>query len=169
MLNTLKKEWNGSKGGYSGGSKGKSFGSLTGFAASYTKDLIVGGVVTLDDFEAVADRLYNWMQSKESGTTPTPTPEPDKKKRATSVKTPSAPEKIPFEAIPEEEFETANVANNRKLLEAATTISELKETYERIKDVAFKAEYTDAEHKALQTIANGHFVTLKQAQQAETA
>jgi len=76
----VKKEWTGNgKGSYSG--KGKSFGSLTGFAASYTKDLIVGGVVKLDDFEAVADRLYNWMQSKDAGTTPAPAPVPTPEKK----------------------------------------------------------------------------------------
>lgn len=34
------------------------------FAASYCKDLIVGGKVTLDDFEKEADRILTWLDSK---------------------------------------------------------------------------------------------------------
>lgn len=37
---------------------------MISFSASYAKDLIVGGKVTINDFESTFDRIYNKMTSK---------------------------------------------------------------------------------------------------------
>jgi len=160
-----KKEWTGGNGKASYSGKGKSFGSLTGFAASYAKDLIVGGVVKLDDFEAVADRLYNWMDSKDSATpapTPAPTPEPEKKKRSV---TPPPVDKIPFEEIPQEELKedsgTDNIEAQINALQEADSTTQLKDIYEDIKQDAPDGGYNEVEKKILQTTANERFVELK--------
>ena len=163
-----KKEWTGGNGkaSYSGG-KGKGFGSLTGFAASYTKDLIVGGVVKLDDFEAVADRLYKWMDSKEGAPAPSPapapTPAPEKKKRSV---TPPPVDKIPFEEIPQEELKdsgTDNIDAQINALQEADSTTQLKDIYEDIKQDAPEGGYNEEEKKALQTTANERFVELKKS------
>lgn len=162
-----KKEWTGNgKGGYSGKSKG--FGSLTGFAASYTKDLIVGGVIKLDDLEVVADRFYKWMSEKDSVTpapepTPEPTPEPEKKK---SSVTPPPVDKIPFEEIPAEEVKDdsekeEDIEAQANALKEADSTTQLKDIYEDIKQNAPDGGYTEEEKKTLQTIANEKFVELK--------
>lgn len=164
----VKKEWTGGNGksGYSGKSKG--FGSLTGFAASYTKDLIVGGVIKLDDLEVVADRFYKWMSEKDSVTptstpTPEPTPEPEKKKRSV---TPPPVDKIPFEEIPADELKedsekTEDIEAQANALQEADSVTQLKDIYEDIKQNAPDGGYSEEEKKTLQTIANEKFVDLK--------
>ena len=65
----LKIKWNkpGASGGFSGG---KSRAGNESFALSYAKDIVVGGKTDLKNLLPLADKLYEWLESKKAVTPP---------------------------------------------------------------------------------------------------
>lgn len=52
------------KNGFAGGGGMKARSGNESFALSYSKDLVVAGKVEIKDILPIADKLYNWLESK---------------------------------------------------------------------------------------------------------
>ncbi len=56
-------KWNKPSSGGAFGGVGKKFGNES-FAISYSKDLVVAGKVDINDLIQMAEKMYNWMETK---------------------------------------------------------------------------------------------------------